>query len=89
MRGDTAAVRPGQTDRATMLRMWRELALHLAHYLDTTPPEKRTTAMLGQIRGFLKDNHCAADAAHKVDHRGRLDSILALGLPFGQSGKDH
>ncbi len=79
----TEGARPGQTSMATMEELWRRLAEHFAWYLDTTPRDKRTAAMLGQIRRFLKDNDVAADASHKVDPRERLDSLLTLGIPFG------
>jgi hypothetical protein len=69
--------------------MWRELAETFAEYLDNTPRGQRSATMMGVIRQFLKDNACAANAAHQVDSSRRLSSLLNLGLPFGQSGKDH
>ena len=73
-----------------MEALWVELASYFIWYLDTTPREKRSAAMMGQIRRFLKDNDVAANASHKVEPRERLDSLLTLGIPFGgPDGEGH
>ncbi len=82
--------RPGQTSMATMHELWKRLAEHFMFYLDSTPREKRSAAMLAQIRQFLRDNDVAANASHKLQPREQLDSMLGLMIPFGDpEGKGH
>jgi hypothetical protein len=83
--------RPTQTDRAVLERLWRALAEYFAWYLDNVPREKWRTNMLNQIRQFLRDNGCAANAAHQVrTDRERLHALLSLGVPFGgPDGEGH
>jgi hypothetical protein len=84
-----ATARAEQTDRETVEQLWRALAEHFLWYVENVPREKWTAKMLNTIRMFLRDNHCAASAAHQVSTRGQLSSLLSLGIPFGESGKDH
>jgi hypothetical protein len=77
-------------DDETLRQLWLGLAEWCRWYLANTPPEKRRPTYLNVIRGFLQQNGCAADASHKVRSLGaRLDSLMNLGIPFGESGKDH
>ena len=74
--------RPTQTPIEALDVIHAELVRTFMWYLDNTPLEQRTAAMMSVIRKFLVNNGAMFDASHKLPMRSQLAQLANLDIPF-------
>lgn len=79
---NTQPEKPTRATREQLEDLHRQFAETLLAYLHDTPPEKRRSAMLEVIRGFLKDNGITRGLRSVADMKQTLTELTELDLPF-------